>query len=242
MDNQVTTKSSASAKSFIRVVYKNLLLIVLSIILGALVGFGIGIIREKPIYTEGVSVMLLAEVDASSESSSRPQDMALSQYLLGDVKDLLTAPEFTKLATARYHDYYGQTEEVVKSSGISVSYAKGDSLIFNISYSDSSSELAEKKLKAVVDEAKIYLQDKLVAGSVELKETTNVNFKNMKYEYVSYIGIGLFVGLLIAFIYVVMKYLLDNTVKDKEEIEELTGSNILACINLLHEDSSNKKR
>ncbi|MBR2871551.1 MAG: hypothetical protein IKB98_09310 [Clostridia bacterium] len=235
MDNNV--KTSGSKKSIFAVLYKNLLLIILAAVLGALAGFGLGILSVEPVYRQGISVMLIAEVDSSNENASNSQDMALSQYWLGDVNEILTSPSFVKVANDYYKDNGGEGEIV--AGGISISYNSEQSLIFSITYTDVSDELAGKKLSAVVEKAKVHLQDKLVADNVELKETSNINFKSMDYDYTSYIIIGLLIGLLISVGYVVLRFLLDNTVKDKHELEELTGVNVLACIDSF--DNRDKK-
>ncbi len=229
MNNLATSgKSVSTKKSLFSLLYKNLLVIILAIVLGLLVGLGIGVLKEKPIYTESTSVMLLAEVDASNEDASNTQDMALSQYLLSDVNELLKSDNFVAVVNKSYKQNGGKGE--IYSGAINVTYYNDESLIFSISYTDSDEVLAGKKLNAVVGEAKEYLKDKLVADNVELKETTNVNAKSVRYDYKIYLIIGAIVGLVIAVGYYLIRYLLDNTVKDKAEIEELTGVNVFACI------------
>jgi capsular polysaccharide biosynthesis protein len=227
MDNQVV-KTSGSKKSIFSVLYKNLLLIILATVLGALAGFGWGIISVDPVYSEGVSLMFIAEVTSEDENASNSQDMVLSQYWLADVNKILTSPSFVKIANDYYNDNGG--EGSITTGGIKVSYNSEQSLIFSITYTDVSPELASKKLSAIVEKAKGHLQDKLVAKNVELKETSNINFKGMNYDYTSYIIIGLVIGLLVSAGFVAIRFLLDNTIKDKHELEEMTGVNVLACI------------
>ena len=241
MNNNVSSEKAVfTRKSLFTLLYKNLAIIILAGILGLLVGFGVGVLKEKPIYTESTSVMLLAEVDASSENTSNTQDMALSQYWLSDVKELLGSHSFVSIVNKSYKAKGGQGE--IYAGSINVSYYKDDSLIFSISYTDADEVLAGKKLNAVVEEAKEYLKDKLVADNVELKETTNVNAKSVSYDYKSYLIIGAIAGLLIAVSFYVIKYLLDNTVKEKSEIEELTGVNVFACIEYCKNDDTPKDK
>lgn len=241
MNNEtMKNKTISSGRSYFAVLYKNLLFIILSAILGALIGFGTGIITVKPVYTKSMSVMLLAEVDATEESASNSQDMALSQYWLGDVNKILKSSNFVTFANEYYESENGSGS--IEAGSISITYNSDQSLIFSISYTDLSYELAEAKLKSVISRAKIYLQDKLVADNVELKETSNVYGQSMKYNYTSYIIVGLFVGVLISVGYVTIKHLLDNTLKDKDEIEELTGTNLLACIESISDETLSKQR
>lgn len=238
MNNVTSEKNIITRKSLFSLLYKNLLVIILAVVLGLLVGFGIGVLKEKPIYTESTSVMLLAEVDASNENASNTQDMALSQYWLSDVKELLRSDNFVEVVNKAYKLKGGDGE--IYASSIAVTYYNDESLIFSISYTDSDEVLAGKKLNVVVEEAKEYLKDKLVADNVELKETTNVNAKSVSYDYKTYLIIGAIAGLLIAVGYYLVRYLLDNTVKDKAEIEELTGVNVFACIEYTKPEENEK--
>ncbi len=238
MNNSTSGKSISTKKSFFSLLYKNLFIIILAIVLGLLVGLGIGVLKEKPIYTESTSVMLLAEVDSSNEDASNTQDMALSQYWISDVNELLKSDNFVSVVNKTYKQNGGKGE--INAGAITVTYYNDESLIFSISYTDSDEVLAGKKLNAVVNEAKEYLKDKLVADNVELKETTNVNAKSVRYDYKIYLIIGAIAGLVIAVGYYLIRYLLDNTVKDKSEIEELTGVNVFACIEYTKPEENDK--
>ena len=226
-----------SSKSYFTVLYNHLIFIVLVVILGALLGFCAGIMMVKPVYSKSMSLMLIAEVDSNEENSSNTQDMALSQYWLGDVNKILKSRDFVTVVN---NDYQG--EGTISAGSIGISYSSEDSLIFSLSYTDSSFALAEAKLEAVITKAKVYLQDKIVADNVELKETSNFYAQGMNYNYTSYIIIGLFAGLAISVGFVTMKHLLDNTVKDRFEAEELTGANLLACIQSFSEEELAKSK
>lgn len=229
MTNNISSEKTLSTKkSLFSLLYKNLFVIILAVILGILMGLGVGVLKEKPIYTEGTSVMLLAEVDSSSETASNTQDMALSQYWLSDINEILRSDSFVKVVNQSYKENGGEGQ--ISAGAINVTYSSDYSLIFSISYTDVDEALAGKKLNAVISEAKEYLKDKLVADNVELKETTNKNFKSVSYDYKSYLIIGALAGLLLSVGFYVVRFLLDNTVKDKAEIEELTGVNVFACI------------
>lgn len=229
-----------SGKSYFSVLYSNLLFIILVVILGGLIGFGAGIMTVKPVYIKSMSLMLIAEVDSTEENSSSTQDMALSQYWLGDVNKILKSRDFVAVVNKDYAANNG--EGGISAGAIGISYSSEESLIFSLSYTDSSYELAEAKLKAVIGKAKVYLQDKIVADNVELKETSNFFAQGMNYNYTSYIIIGLFTGLVISVAFVTIRHLLDNTVKDKFEAEELTGSNLLACIQMVNDEELAKKK
>lgn len=225
MDNENTVlKEETYSFSLLKALYKNLVLIILCTVFGALLGLGYGVIRVKPVYTKTSTVMLVTGIESSSYSNN----LVLGQYYLKDVAMILQSTEFIEEVNAEYSENGGTGE--ISSGSISFSYGNDDSLIFSISYSDSSYELAEKKLNAIITHSQERLVDLIKADSVKLKETNNVKSETYKYNYTKHIVIGLLAGCVLAVGYTMLKYFLDNTVKDRLEIEEITGVNVLACI------------
>lgn len=236
MDNQIIQNEQVSSgRTFFSALYEKLLLLILSTVLGALLGFGLGILRVSPVYTETTSVMLITDFKtASGNNASNTSKITLAQLYLPNIEMILTSSEFIDATNESYREQGGESE--ITASKININYSDEGSLIFNISYTDVSYELAEEKLDVVVETAKEILKTKLVADNVELKETTNVNAQNAHYNYTKYIVVGLAIGLLISVGYVTVKYLMDNTIKDREEVERLTGVNVLAYIDAIPDE------
>ena len=231
-----------SGTNYLSVLYKNIVAIILATVLGFLVGLGIGILVVKPVYTKTTTVMLITEFsNASGSSASNSSEMTLAKLYLPTIGRILASNEFVADANDIYADAGGQG--TIKGNNIKVEYGTDGSLIFDISYSDSSYELAEAKLNAVVKNAQLSLKEKLVADNALLKETTNVREQTKSFNYNMYMILGAILGLIISVGYVTIKYLLDNTLKDRFEIEEITGENILACIDYIPDEdlSKNKK-
>ena len=236
MDNQVMQNEQVkSGRTFFSALYEKLLLLILATVLGALLGFGLGILRVNPVYTETTSVMLITDFKtASGNNASNTSKITLAQLYLPNIEMILTSSEFIEATNESYKEQGG--ESAISASKINIDYSEEGSLIFNISYTDSSYELAEDKLDVVVETAKEILKTKLVADNVELKETTNVNTQSEHYNYTKYIIVGLAVGLLASVGYVTIRYLMDNTIKDREEVERLTGVNVLAYIDAIPDE------
>ena len=236
MDNQIMQNEQVSSgRTFFSALYEKLLLLILSTVLGALLGFGLGILRVSPVYTETTSVMLITDFKtASGNNASNTSKITLAQLYLPNIEMILTSSEFIEATNESYREQGGESE--ITASKININYSDEGSLIFNISYNDSSYELAEEKLDVVVETAKEILKTKLVADNVELKETTNVNAQSEHYNYTKYIIVGLAIGLLISVGYVTIKFLMDNTIKDREEVERLTGVNVLAYIDAIPDE------
>ena len=114
-------------------------------------------------------------------------------------------------------------------------------MIFNISYTDKDEEIAFNKLTAIYTVANDQLikedikadpGSKLIltdgTGKILSSITTSDTSKN--------IILGAIVGIVISVAIAFILYVLDNTVKDKDEFEELTGVSILAYL-----EKNNKK-
>ena len=235
---EVEVEKSSSGSSYFQFLSKKWILIVLVTIFTTLVGFALGVVFVKPVYTETTSVMLITDyTTASGNSASNSNKITLAQLYLPNIEMIMKSSDFIETTNQQYAKDGGKSE--IKRSAIKIRYSDEGSLIFSISYSDSSYALAEEKLKAIVKVAKESLETKLVADSVELKETTNVNAQNMTYNYTSYIIVGFLLGLIAVVGYLTIVFLLDNTVKNREEIEKLTGVNVLAYIDALPDEVIN---
>ena len=206
MDNEnVVLQEVKYRRSLLTALYKNIFVIILSAILGCLLGLGYGIFTVKPVYTKTYTVMLVTQISNSTSSSN---NLVLSQYYLSDVGTIIKSADFVKGANKLYAENGGVGE--IKSSSISIAYGVDQSLIFSIRYRDSSFELAESKLDAVIGYAQTSLKNYVKADGVELKETSNVKAQSSTYNYLKPCVFGLLLGGVGAVAYVVIKYLLDN--------------------------------
>ena len=130
---------------------------------------------------------------------------------------------------------YGE-KGAVKAGAIKLKYDE-DSLIFSISYTDSSETAAKEKLAAIIQSL-----DKNVnfMGADEARVTPVQNEATVIADngIVKCSLIGFAVGLVVAVAIALVAYILDNTVKDAEELEEISGANLLAKIS--YDDGKNK--
>ncbi|MBR5900033.1 MAG: hypothetical protein IKZ38_01420 [Clostridia bacterium] len=220
-------KNVGQKQTFLLFIYRNLIFIILAVVLSALCGFGYGILTVDPVYTKTSTVMLVTGIDTASGQASGSNNVTLSQIHLPNVVKMLSSNEFI---TGANNIYTKENTGEVTKKGISVRFNDNDSLIFSISYSDSSYEIAEAKLDAVIQNAQLRLKDYLKADDIQLKETCNVRLQQETYSYFKYIVLGVGIGLVLAVGALTLVYFLDNTAKDREEIEMLTGVNVLAYI------------
>ncbi len=223
----IPDKAVGQKQTYLLFIYKNLIYIILAVILATLCGFGYGILTVKPVYTKTSTVMLVTGIDTMSGQSSGSNNVTLSQIHLPNVVNMLGSEEFITGSNNLYHKTH---EGTISKYNISVKFSGEESLIFSISYSDVSFEEAENKLDAVIGNAQARLKDYLKADNVQLKETSNVKLQSISYNYYRFILFGFIIGAVLAIGVLTLVYFLDNTAKDREEIELLTGVSILAYI------------
>lgn len=224
MENKNVKIEETKDFPFFKIISRNLLLIIIITIIGLLAGTGLAYMRSKPTYTASIRVMFVAKYSVSTETAGN--DMLLAKIYLPNAVDNIKSPLFVDSANEKY-----QGEGKISSGAISSAYT-GDSLIFTLSYTDSTPELAEAKLQVVIDSASENLARPEVTVAkdaslerVENRVTTKMNVSSYKYAL-----IGAVTGCILAISYVLIKNSLDNTMKDKDELEKITGSILLATI------------
>ena len=225
MENKnVNTSEMETNFSIFNVLYKHLFLIILATIIGLLAGVGVAFLRAKPTYTATKRVMFITKYSESSNTAGN--DVILAKRYLPNAVDKIKS----QIIILDANDIYAG-EGNVSASNISASYGE-ESLIFSLSYTDLSPELAEEKLNAVIESAKLNFPrpDFSVAKDSTLREVENRTSITKNSNFGKFIILGAVAGLVIAVLYAVIKEATDNTIKDREEVEAITGVSLLACI------------
>ena len=212
------------------VLYKKLFVILTVVILFTAGSVGYSLARNKTTYTASKPVMFVTNITATDISTWN--DVAISKIYLPDVALMIKTPAFIEKANALYGG-----ESLIESDKIEVKYGE-DSLIFTLSYTDYSSEDAKGKLQAIVDSARFNLKNYIQASEVTLKDVQNKPDVKPNKKHTTFGFYGFMIGLVVSCAGVLIAYALDDTVKDKKEIESLTGANLLGCI----EDAYDKKK
>lgn len=213
-----------------KILCKNLLLIVMITVLCALIGLGYSVMRVKPTYTATRSVILRTTMNDTG-ANNITNGGSLAKLYLSNVAKIIKSPEIVNEVNEAYASSATEGEKV-KIGEISVNYGE-QSLIFSISYTDRSPELAQEKLDVLIEtvSASSKLQEGVPAKDVELIHTQRQSTVTKSTSYVKFTAIGAIAGLVIAVAAVFLIYVLDNTVRDKAEFEELTGVDVIAYIN-----------
>lgn len=231
-NNYVETEKSVPLA---KLIYKNLVLIIMVIVLTSLIGLGYAIVKVKPTYTVNRSFIIRMAKGKATENN----EAALGKLHMPEIEPLLKLPKYIEQANEIYsEEQNGQTE--ISAGAIGVKY-NDESLIFTLSYTDDNIHDAAAKIHAIYLVASKNFASDLTVDSVRLIDIDNVNIdvEEDRYEgmsssvnggYSKHIVLGACVGLVISVCILVISYALDNTLHSKEELEQMTGASVLAFI------------
>lgn len=241
MKNEVMTSSypaidiqdnapSGSFSLFLAFIRRFFVLILVLTLLGAGVGTWLAFKKDQTVYTQTKSVILLAEINGSQMTTN----LSLTKKYIPTVQGIITTPKFINAANAKYKDEGGAG--YIYAGSINVQ--EGSGMILNISYSDESAIVAAKKLDAFLAAAKDVIQNGglnegeglITADGVDFKPIDNVPTLTSSNEFVKFILLGVLGGLVIGFALAFIIYLLDNTVRNRADLERLTGSSVIAYL------------
>ena len=226
-------------KSFLilKLLRRNWLLIVLITILTTLLFASYSLFLTKPTYTASRSFIVRTELvtgGSEMENGSLAVDVLLPQ-----IEDNFTSPKYNEMANEQYKDakYVKYNDTTISRGAVSFIYKEG-SLIARLTYTDVDPRVAVEKLKAVFDTAELFFAESATnqAYTIKLIETDNSQYDDSRFVITEnsslrkFIVFGVIAGLAISFVIVLIMNALDTTVKDRYELEEITGTNVLATI------------
>lgn len=209
---------------FFAIIYKRLVLIILITVLGAMLSVAYCVASVRPTYTATTSVILRMSV-GDETAGTVTTNVSLAKLYMPDVVNIMSSP---KVIDAANDEYEG--EGSVSSGAISVEYDE-KSLVFSISYTDMSEEMAKTKLDTLINSA----SDVLANGAVEAKSVSLIPTQRdssvvENSGFAKYIVLGTAAALILSVLLSMLLYALDNSVNDRKEIEDLTGVSVIAYI------------
>jgi capsular polysaccharide biosynthesis protein len=217
---------------FFKILYRNILLIVLTTVLFALCGLCYSLITVKPVYTVSRSYILRTAVAKEDlpNTSNATNNATLGKIYIPMVEAIVTSPDVISKANEAYMD----AEDPISAGAVNITY-RDNSLIFEMAYSDKSETVASQKLNYLYEIVKVELPDNMKAEDVTLIPTSKNYTLTVTSNFVDNILIAAVIGLVVSVAVALIMYVLDNTVKDRSEYESLTGLSVIAYIDK-HED------
>ncbi len=209
-----------SVLALLKILYKNLVLIVMMAILFGLMGYGYAHMKVRTVHTASYSMILRMDVGGTVTGATAINNASLAKIYVEILQNAVKSSDVIEIA----NDVYNQEEDKGKIYGSSASVSTSEkSFIFKISYSDYDKEQATEKLDAVI----VGLSEKLPiyteASDITLIKVQNGASYSSSNGSFRYIVLGAGLGAILAVAGVFIKHFADNTVKDKDEFEEATG-------------------
>lgn len=233
MEQNKNKEVSQNTFTFIEILFKNWLYIVMALILGALAFLGYSIINIKPTYTASRSYILRTTMADGTQANQA----TLAKRYFSTVEKLIISPNTLSEVNSAYKQEQIddgvalEDIEYLSSGNIGVVY-QDNSLIFKIKYTDISQAKAKEKLSVLVETFRYsdIFKDGIMATEVQLIETQQNWVVEKNTVYAKYTALGAIVGFAIAIVVITAIYVFDNKIRDKKEYEELTGVSVIAYI------------
>ena len=210
---------------FFQYLLRKWVIVFLLIVIGAGASFGVTKWKAKPEFIATQALIFKTTILSSSQSDLKLKETTLAKIYLPTAAKTIKSPNCISFANELFTD-----EGDINASSISINYGE-ESLIFSISCISDSRESAEKKLVAVISASKEFLSHEIEANNVELipvqKGISVVQSSSAIRRNTIFGAVG---GLVFACLMLAIIFLLDNTIKDAEELEKLTGTNFLAHV------------
>jgi capsular polysaccharide biosynthesis protein len=219
--------------TFLKVLYKNMILIILITVFCGLCGTVYSVLKVKPVYTATRAVIFKTSVKLDEVAPTVKGSVTLAKMYLHQVETTLRAPNVINSASKEYNKEAEKNKNLSKgklsSGAVGISYGD-DSLIFNISYSAASFKEAEAKLDALIKAADVDLNTTIKSSGVSLVDVQNRANQSVSSSFYKYVIFSIIIGAVLAVAIVALKHALDNTIKSKSEFEQMTGLNVIAVI------------
>lgn len=220
------TKKEVDLREVFEILAKKWWLILLLTVFGAVIAFGVSVKYVTPVY-EAKTVLYIG----NENSVLAPLDISLGQLEAGS--QLLV--DYKQIALTRL-----VINEVIKNLGLNISYEEfqknmvienvGDSRLFTVGYRNPNPETA----RIVSDE----LAKQLSVAVLQIVGVENIRILDQALlphtpaapnKYLN-TAIGALLGFLTSLFIIFIMFLLDDTVKNEEDIEKLIGMSVLGNI------------
>lgn len=237
MDNEILNRQTSavtfeeknaepsSFTVFLQFLRRFWILLVVATVIGTAVGFGLALVRDKKVYTQTKSLVVIAKIDGYAMTTN----LSLTKKWLPTLPDTIQSPTFINKANIVYSADFGGASNGISASSVNVKTSSG--MIFTISYKDYDAKTAADKLDAFIKAASEEIQNGYVtADSVEFRAIDRVPVTTTSSGFAKYVLLGAVVGAVLGLAIAFLIYLFDNTVSSKSELERLTGAMVVAYI------------
>ena len=211
------------------------LLIMLVGITAALIGFAISFFVIAPTYESTTKIYILNKNESQNVTYS---DMQLGTQLTKDYSELINSRYVLEEVIQKLRldlDYQGLKEKVSVSSPT-------DTRIVAITVTDKDPVEAMNIANAIRESASNHIGNVMDIDAVNVVESANMPTKKAAPSYLKWTVIAGMLGVLLVCAMILVKYLLDDTIKTSEDVERYLGLSTLAIIPVIESEADSKKK
>lgn len=219
-------------KEIAYVLMEKLHYIVMFLLVGAVVFNMYSYFLIKPTYT---STSRLYVVSATKDSVVNFSDLSVGTNLTKDyVELLLSYPVLDKVSEKIEKDYDYKISSESLQKMISLENPE-DTRILNINVTTTDPKVSKTIANALADDAVEYIPDTMGTFKPNIAQVAREAKIKTGPSYLKYTAIGALLGTLLCMAWFIFKYLSDDTIKTKEDIEKYFGMTPLAVLPYVEE-------
>lgn len=219
-------------KEIAYVLMEKLHYIVMFLLVGAVVFNMYSYFLIKPTYT---STSRLYVVSATKDSVVNFSDLSVGTNLTKDyVELLLSYPVLDKVSEKIEKDYDYKISSESLQKMISLENPE-DTRILNINVTTTDPKVSKTIANALADEAVEYIPDTMGTFKPNIAQVAREAKIKTGPSYLKYTAIGALLGMLLCMAWFIFKYLSDDTIKTKEDVEKYFGMTPLAVLPYVEE-------
>ncbi len=237
MENDKSTNSSSKFSLF-KILYLRWKVILVVALICLLTTIPLVILKNNVTYKASKSVMLVTEMVYKDVEL----DNAVTGDIINDVFEQIKSDKYV----AMVNDQYKEEGIIITKGAIATSKNNEDTFIFTITYTANSPEQAVLGLESIIEFSDADVYKKPVAGNSPREENffefhtaaDTITLKAVQRNatvrennpLTRNIVLSVIISLVIAMLVALIVGLCDNTIIDKNQLEEITGVNLLAFI------------
>ena len=224
-------------KEIAYVLMEKLHYIVMFLLVGAVVFNMYSYFLIKPTYT---STSRLYVVSATKDSVVNFSDLSVGTNLTKDyVELLLSYPVLDKVSEKIEKDYDYKISSESLQKMISLENPE-DTRILNINVTTTDPKVSKTIANALADEAVEYIPDTMGTFKPNIAQVAREAKVKTGPSYLKYTAIGALLGMLLFMAWFIFKYLSDDTIKTKEDVEKYFGMTPLAVLPYVENDEESE--
>lgn len=251
-NNQYTGGGGITFRQLLLIIRANIFLIVAIIVIATIVGVVYSTTR-KTTYTATRSMIVVCKNVSDENDNNIYNDLTATSRMIPTIAEYCKQEVVLSLA----QEIYGKSNSgEIKKSGVKVSYDEsGNNYFLYISYTDVEPDLARAKVMAVSEAEKEIVETVDAKGNpVYVRMMTTLTFVDtidtaedlqkipcvMNSGSKMIIVLAVIIGIIVAVLVVLFRYLLDDTLKTKEELERATGTQVFAFLGDMNASEEDK--